>query len=128
MALMRTSAFWKPLVGPLSDWPLAVCHLGSIDNEDLKRIDVMHPAGILESYRMVYNQKQRWGYFCQQDINELLTFKSADSVETGTGKTPKTNRFPNLTHVEVPHCAFDNPDCPKDEPRESIEIRALVVY
>lgn len=82
------ASIWKPLVGPLSDWPLALCDLGSIEAQDMRSIDVMHPAGNLESYRVYYNQKQRWGYFSKQDVNELLIFKSADSLKGGTGKIP----------------------------------------
>lgn len=93
-------SIWKPLIGPLSDWPLALCNLKSIENQDLKRIDVMHPAGNLESYRMLYNQKQRWGYFSRQDINELLILKSADSVNSGTGKIPKRLDFMILKHLK----------------------------
>lgn len=87
-----------------------MCDLNSIDSQDLKPIDVMHPAGNLESYRILYNQKQRWGYFSTQDIKELLIFQSADSVKSGTGKPPIGNirlRGPKI--FEVPHCAFDNP-------------------
>lgn len=80
-----TFSIWKPLLGPLYDWPLALCHLGSIDTQDLKRVDFIHRAGNLESYQMLYNQKQRWGYFSRHEPNELLIFKSADSEKSGTG-------------------------------------------
>jgi hypothetical protein len=118
------------LKGPLKDWPLAFCKLSSLEEEDLKKIDLMHPEDTLESYRLHYNPKQRWGYFKEQETSEIVIFKSADSVISGTGKTLAI--LPMLSHNDqnlVPHCAFDNPECPPGElPRESIELRALVVH
>jgi len=104
---------WKPLKGPLRDWPLAVCKLDSLEEDDLRKIDMKHPEDTLESFRLHYNPTQRWGYFKEQEPSEMIIFKSADSVISGT----------------VPHCAFNNPEClPGDLPRESIELRALVVH
>jgi len=104
---------WKPLKGPLKDWPLAFCKLSSVEEDDLKKIDLLHREDTLESYRLHYNPKQQWGYFKEQETSEIVIFKSADSVISGT----------------VLHCAFDNPECPPQElPRESIELRALVVH
>lgn len=60
----------------------------------------------------------------------MAIFKSADSAISGTGK--KLTVLPMLSHDDqnlVPHCAFENPECPPGEPpRESIELRALVVH
>lgn len=68
------------------DWPLALCNLSSIDEKDMKPVDVKYPSHTLESYRLCYNPNQRWGYFSKQEVNEILIFKSADSVVQGTGK------------------------------------------
>jgi hypothetical protein len=82
---LKTSV-WKPLKGPLKDWPLAFCKLSSLAEEDLKKIDLIHPDDTLESYRVHYNPKQQWGYFREQQTSEMVLFKSADSVISGTGK------------------------------------------
>jgi hypothetical protein len=114
----------------LKDWPLAFCKLSSLEERDLKKIDLLHQEDTLESYRLHYNPKQQWGYFKEQETSEMVIFKSADSVISGTGKPLAS--LPASIHTNqniVPHCAFDNPECPPEElPRESIELRALVVH
>lgn len=72
--------------GPLKDWPLAFCRLGSLAEGDLKKIDLIHPDDTLESYRVHYNPNQQWGYFKEQKASEMVIFKSADSLVSGTGK------------------------------------------
>ncbi|RMJ13912.1 hypothetical protein CDV36_006397 [Fusarium kuroshium] len=104
---------WKPLRGPLRSWPLALCDLQSLDREDVVTFDEVHATAVLESQQVVYNPSQKWYYLPNQEPNELIVFKSMDTEVRG----------------EVAHGSFYDPKCPKDEPpRESIEMRILVVY
>ncbi|GIK02043.1 hypothetical protein Aspvir_006086 [Aspergillus viridinutans] len=103
---------WKPLRAPLRDWPLALCDYSTLDRSDLVQIDEVHVEGVLESHSVQYNPSQRWYYLSEQTVEEVLIFCSADS-ETGG---------------EVPHAAFCDPRYPDEEPRESVELRVLVVY
>ncbi|KAJ9133114.1 hypothetical protein NKR19_g9178 [Coniochaeta hoffmannii] len=104
---------WKPLRGPLRDWPLAMCDIRSVDTNDMQRLDEVHTEDFLESYQIQYNEGQKWWYLSEQRPDEVLVFKGADSEIRGA----------------VPHGSFCDPRCPEDEPkRESIECRVLVVY
>ncbi|KIW33962.1 uncharacterized protein PV07_00773 [Cladophialophora immunda] len=104
---------WKPLRGPLRDWPLALCDLQSLQPEHLVALDEVHAQQSLESQHVLYDPAQRWHYLSNQQAHELLIFKAADSVVPG----------------EVPHASFLDPRAPTDgAPRESIEFRVLVVY
>ncbi|KAL3477394.1 hypothetical protein BJX99DRAFT_226210 [Aspergillus californicus] len=104
---------WKPLRGPVLDWPLAVCDLRTVDEKDMIPFDEVYADDVLESYQVHYNAGQRWYYLSNQMTTEMLVFKSADSEIQGT----------------VPHGAFQHPLYANDpEGRQSIELRALVVY
>ncbi|KAE8414599.1 hypothetical protein BDV36DRAFT_239050 [Aspergillus pseudocaelatus] len=115
--LIRTRKFqminvWKPLRGPLRDWPLALCDYSTLNRDDLVPVDEVHREGILESHSIQYNPSQKWYYLSDQTPNEVLIFRSVDSVIYG----------------EVPHAAFCDPRYPNESPRESVELRVLVVY
>ncbi|KAF2120272.1 hypothetical protein BDV96DRAFT_642114 [Lophiotrema nucula] len=114
MTRVQALNIWKPLRGPLNDWPLAVCDMSSIDPEnDLSKSDSVSPDGVVEAYVAHYNPNQRWYYLSEHMPSELLVFRAADLEKGGT----------------VPHCAFYNPACPtNEEPRESIEFRVIAVY
>ncbi|KFY66848.1 hypothetical protein V496_01907 [Pseudogymnoascus sp. VKM F-4515 (FW-2607)] len=104
---------WKPLRGPLRSWPLALCDLRSLSREDVITFDEVHTTAVLESQQVVYNPSQKWYYLSDQEPNELIVFKSMDTAVRG----------------EVAHGSFWDPKCPDNEPpRESIELRILVVY
>ncbi|KAL9093918.1 MAG: hypothetical protein Q9165_003841 [Trypethelium subeluteriae] len=90
--------FWKPLTGPVKDWPLAMCKPDSINPEtDFETCDL------------------RWLYLSNQMPNEAWIFLQSDT---------------NPTVNPVAHTAFPLPRTGDDNvnPRESIEVRALVYY
>jgi len=103
---------WKPLCGPLRDWPLALCDYRSVDPADMVAMDEVHRTATLESHAVQYNEKQKWYHLSDMRTDEILIFKSADSHVNGA----------------VPHCSFEDPRYPNAEPRESIELRVLAVY
>ncbi|KKK14831.1 hypothetical protein AOCH_003531 [Aspergillus ochraceoroseus] len=104
---------WKPLRGPVKNWPLALCDAQTVDESDMIAFDEVYADDVLESYQVHYNPNQRWYYLSGQSTDEVLVFKSADSKVHGT----------------VLHGAFRHPMYPHDEAgRESIELRALVIY
>ncbi|EED16519.1 CmcJ-like methyltransferase, putative [Talaromyces stipitatus ATCC 10500] len=108
---------WKPLKGPLTDWPLAVCNAAVVDKvNDLEAADLLYPDLATENYQVYYNPNHEWHYLSGQEVSELMVFKQADHMMQSS--------LPG-----VPHCSFPNPFTPKGEaPRESIEARALVFY
>nr|OQO18268.1 hypothetical protein B0A51_13882 [Rachicladosporium sp. CCFEE 5018] len=108
--------FWKPLKGPLNDWPLLLCDSSTVDKSlDLTSSDLIYTDHAAENVQIYFSSKHQWFYLKDHDINEVLVFKQADSEKTACSG--------------VPHCSAYNPLAPADEsPRESIEVRALVYY
>lgn len=107
---------WKPLKGPIRDWPLALCDPNTIDpDRDLQARDTVRPDAYIETYQIHRTEKHRWCYVRDQMPNEAWVFLQSDSGDNGlTG---------------VPHTSFDNPmRRDGDMLRESIEVRTLVFY
>ncbi|KAF2502334.1 hypothetical protein BU16DRAFT_612011 [Lophium mytilinum] len=106
---------WKPLKGPVKDWPLAMCDPRSIKPEtDLEPCDLVYPDYVVENRQLYYSPRHEWVYLSGQQPSEAWVFLQSDT--TADVKS-------------VPHTAFPNPLADKDAaPRESIEVRALVYY
>ncbi|KAK1775514.1 hypothetical protein QBC45DRAFT_421917 [Copromyces sp. CBS 386.78] len=107
---------WRPLRGPLNDWPLAICDARTVDNEaDLMPGDIVYPDWATENLQVHHNPNHKWYYLPDQTADEVLIFKSADS-------SPQKSQA-------VPHGSFNNPRVGKDEPlRESIDMRFFVFF
>jgi hypothetical protein len=107
---------WRPLVGPLRDFPLAVADARSIASEELVPSSLIYPNRVGETYSVRYNPRHRWFYLPDMQPDEALLLKCFDSATDGRA------RF-------TPHTAFQDPTAPADvRPRESIELRALVFH
>jgi hypothetical protein len=89
------SSIWKPLRGPLNDWPLAVCDASSVDSAgDLEAADLLYPDLVTENYQVYYKSGYKWYYLSNHDVSEVIVFKQSDS-NTGAcpGMPPPTSRF-----------------------------------
>jgi len=107
---------WKPLHGPVTDWPLAVCDAQSVDMQrDCMATDVVTRTGFTENYQIYHRQEHMWYYLNKQLADEVIVFRQTDTEEKyATG---------------VPHAGFRNPIASEDErPRESVEARAFLYY
>jgi hypothetical protein len=105
---------WRPVRGPLTDGPLALCHPASVADEDHlpMRQFTEHRENQIAAIR--YNPAHRWCYMSGMQADEAIIFSSYDSTK------------PCRSGV-IGHCAFDDPTRPADGlPRESIEVRVLV--
>lgn len=107
---------WKPLKGPVRDWPLALCNASTCDLKDLVWSDVVWSSSQTENAPMRYSPKQEWHYLSNQMPNELLLFRQIDREYD--------------TKRPVGHNSFQNPLATdqKVSYRESIELRALVYF
>jgi len=107
---------WKPLRGPLNDWPLAVCDVTSVRAErDFEDADLLYTDLATENCQVYFSEAYQWHYLSDHQVDELIVFKQSDT-------DPKA--CPG-----VPHSSFWNPFVSEHEPpRESIEARALVYY
>jgi hypothetical protein len=107
---------WRPIRGPLEDWPLALCDACSVTPGDLIATDLFYKDRTGETYSVKHNPAHRWLYAPRMSRDEVLLFRCYDSTEHGLA------RF-------VPHAAFQEPTAPHTAaPRESIELRCLVFY
>jgi hypothetical protein len=106
---------WRPIVGPLQQFPLALGDAESLAAADVLATDLIYPDRIGEIYSIAHNPSQRWFYFPEMRRDEVVLIKTYDS-------DPTVARF-------SAHTAFADPNFPDPEVlRESIEIRALVFW
>ncbi|WPB07569.1 uncharacterized protein RHO25_012230 [Cercospora beticola] len=125
---------WKPLRGPIKDWPLALCDASSLDQSDIEAMDVVHSATVIETYLVRPNKHQRWYYLSDQTEDEAWVFLQADSgvdkhLGIYTTKPRVTDREMLKDSLGAPHSSFRHPDHEQSLfPRESIEVRAIAFY
>lgn len=97
---------------------MAYCDASTLDpSTDLLTVDEVFPTVANEVYQVLYNPKHKWYYIPNQVENEVAIFAGYDSR---VGQK-----------LSVPHCSFDLGDVEgrkRGEPRQSIEVRAFVVY
>jgi len=109
---------WRPIRGPVVDYPLAVADYRSIKPEsDLQATDFVYPHRTGETYSVRFGEHQRWYFIGNQQPDDVILLKCYES-EVVPGRALLT-----------PHTAFKNPLATGDElPRQSIEVRTLVFY
>lgn len=75
---------WKPLRGPLEDWPLAVCDQQTVDTTtDLAQSTILHQDYANHNCQVHYNKNQRWFYLSRQQPDEIMIFRQFDSRRPG---------------------------------------------
>ena len=115
---------WRPITEPVMDVPLALCDVRSVKHNELIETVILHytedsmaePGHVGRIYSLHFSPNHRWAYVSAMQTDEVLLLKCYDSRGDGcSGFTP--------------HTGFRNPACPPAYiPRESIEVRALVIY
>lgn len=107
---------WRPIRGPLQDTPLALCDARSVAPEDLVPLDLLYRDRTGEIFMVRYSSQHRWYYAPNMSSDEVLLLKTFDSAEDGRARFSV-------------HAAFEDPNTPPERlPRESIELRALVLH
>jgi hypothetical protein len=107
--------FWRPIIDPALDTPLALCDARSFPRKDWVTSDLIYPSRTGEIYLGKYSNTHAWYYYPAMSPDEVLVFKSYDS---------RLDCHARMT----PHCAFDDPTTPADAPpRRSMEARCLVI-
>ncbi|KAK3377157.1 hypothetical protein B0T24DRAFT_656821 [Lasiosphaeria ovina] len=110
---VRVINAWRPLRGPVKQWPLAICDARTVQQSDLVAADHVRKHYTGETYYVKQSPGFVWHYLSNQLPYEVLLFKNFDSLE---GKSQC-----------CPHSSFQLPVSEEDAPfRESIEVRALV--
>lgn len=115
---------WRPIRGPVQDHPLAVCDARSTRLADFIATDIEHysednldkPSLRGQIYSFLHSKNHRWFYVADMQKDEVMFLKCYDTVTDGRA-------------CFTGHTGFYNPACPEDYlPRESIELRTVVVY
>lgn len=70
---------WKPLRGPLRDWPLTLCHPATLDVTDAIRMSHDTEGHLNENMHIIYRAGQRWVYLSDQRDDEVWLFRQASS-------------------------------------------------
>lgn len=111
---------WRTFSPPPQDVPLALCDARSVEPRDLVPADAVfdvagQPEWSFEGLVVRFNPRHRWIYFSGMTREEVIVFKTNDSLRGEPS--------------QVPHSAFDDPSCPSGvPPRCSIEMRACAYW
>lgn len=106
---------WRP-IKKIESEPLAICDGRTIPQTGFIMLERRYPYRTGEVYHISYNSKHKWLYFPKMTPDEALIFKVFDT-DANAGV-----RF-------TAHSAFDDPNTSSNaNPRESIELRALVFF
>lgn len=110
---------WRAFSGAPQDVGLALCDHRSLASGDLMVADAIFdppggaPEWSFESWLLAYNPAHRWTAFPNLTRDDVLIFKTSDSLHANP----------------APHVAYNNPEAPADAPpRASIEMRALAFW
>lgn len=76
---MLICSTWKPLRGPLRDWPLALCSPNSVSDDDLIAADNVRGDDFAENQLLCAGEGHEWWYLKDQEASEILLFRQADS-------------------------------------------------
>jgi hypothetical protein len=80
------SSVWKPLRGPVRDWPLALCDMRTVDPEaDFEPADLVYAQYVVENRQVYHAERQRWYYLSNQQPDEAWVFVQSDSHGGGIG-------------------------------------------
>lgn len=106
----------RPVIGAVESMPLGLCSANSVLCSNLAATDLDYGERMGEIYHLSFHPEQQWFYFPKMSVEEVIIFKSYDSMTDGRA------RF-------TPHTGFTDPTSPAHAaPRESIEVRALALY
>lgn len=125
---------WRPLIGPVRNYPLAVCDYRSLNiSADMVATRLRFPDWLKdrETYSVKHNPDHRWYYWKAMSPDEVLVFKCYDSASRDLALTDEDAEGSGLIDVAglCPHTAFFDEAGPVDgNLRTSVEMRALLFY
>lgn len=108
---------WRPLNGPVDDWPLGLMDARSLSATDCHPTLLWRQGHDFRGSTMfiTHHSSQQWCFLEKQDTHEITIIKIWDNG--------------NVAAKCCAHCAFEDPRTSSHAPlRESIEVRCLVFY
>jgi hypothetical protein len=118
---LRIVNVWKPLIGPVMDYPLAMAESLTVKDHDLIPVKHMYPHAIGETYAVKFSPEQRFWYWSNMTTNEYLMLQCFDSRPHLDDLTLAQN--PRCAHASFNPACTERPGCS----RQSIEVRCLVL-
>ncbi|MGI9271212.1 MAG: CmcJ/NvfI family oxidoreductase [Woeseiaceae bacterium] len=107
---------WRSIAGTILDHPLVLCDSTTVKSDDLVSVERRAEERVGELQVALYDAAQRWYYFPEMRMDEVLLFKTFDSETDGR------------TQFTI-HSSFKDPSASDNAPpRESIETRCLVFF
>ena len=104
---------WRPINGAVESFPLGFANSATVPDSDMVSVEHRYPERTGETAAVKYNPDHEWYYWSGIDDTERMLLQCFDSANPG-------NR--------VPHSAFVDPRSgEQSKPRESIEVRALIL-
>jgi hypothetical protein len=77
---LKMNSLWKPLKGPVKDWPLTLCDPESIDTQnDLEPCDLVYPDYVVENRQLYWSKGQEWWWCKDQLDDEAWIFLQSDT-------------------------------------------------
>jgi hypothetical protein len=102
---------WKPLNGPVRDWPLAVCDYWTCDSKDIVDVDQVYADSVGEGCNIYFNKEHAWYFASDQTPEEVWIIKQLDSDPSTADCECKTCvaeakllTSPEKQTVLMPHC------------------------
>lgn len=110
---------WRPINGPVVEFPLGLVSAASTSEDDFVGIRHIYPDREGETGGVKFNQQHEWWYWSGIGNDERILLQCFDSEAAVKGS--------GVIGGRAPHSAFVDPRTPKGvDPRKSIEVRALV--
>ncbi|KAJ5588641.1 hypothetical protein N7537_011319 [Penicillium hordei] len=76
----RASSFWKPIRGPVYDFPLTLCDRRTINYaSQATAMDIVTSDYVNENTRIYFDEKHKWYYWHGLQVDEVIAFIQADS-------------------------------------------------
>lgn len=92
-------SIWRLLRGLTNDWPLAPYDYRTVNPErDSSRNDILFREKAGENILLKYNDAHKWYTMSDQDIDDVIVFRNADTDSPNSARrsTPRVVPFLNL--------------------------------
>ncbi|KAH8585424.1 hypothetical protein B0O99DRAFT_530918 [Bisporella sp. PMI_857] len=112
---IRMLNVWRPLIGPVHDWPLAMMDFRTLSPANIHPCDLWRNQFEERGQTVTFEKsdEQKWWFLGGHEVDEVTVLKIWDSKNEGG---------------LCPHAAFQHPDTPTGTPpRESVEVRCIIL-
>lgn len=77
---LHFTSLWKPIRGPVYDFPLTLCDRRTVDYaSQATAMDIVTRDYLNENTRIYFDEKHKWYYWHGLQVDEVIAFVQADS-------------------------------------------------